>query len=81
MDDNLEMTVTKAFVETFSDPMLSTELASALSCSEVNTLAVLFDVFGARESANLWMEQHSRDDDEGDVRHDLAAAYAEVLGI
>ncbi|TCL77894.1 MULTISPECIES: hypothetical protein [unclassified Rathayibacter] len=57
------------FVSVFSREDLADDLAVRLTCVEVDALAGLLRAFGGDEAADLWITQHSTDDDEGDAHH------------
>jgi hypothetical protein len=54
------------FVEVFSAGDLSSEIATALNCTEVEALAELLRAAGREYAADYWIEDHAVDDDCGD---------------
>ncbi|MCJ1675420.1 hypothetical protein MT355_19320 [Rathayibacter sp. VKM Ac-2929] len=57
------------FVSVFSHGELADDLAPRLTCGEVDALAGLLRAFGRDEAADLWITEHSTDDDECDAHH------------
>lgn len=45
------------------------DTAGSLTCSEAEIVADLFWAFGREESADLFIEAHSRSDEEGDQHY------------
>jgi len=60
---------TAAFLEQFSSSDLAAEVASALTCSEVDALANLLTAQGADAAAADWLAAHAENDDEGDAHY------------
>lgn len=57
------------FLEQFRSSDLAAELASALTCSDVNALANLLSTQGADAAAADWLAPHAENDDEGDAHY------------
>ncbi len=59
---------TVQLIDTFGDGMLASDIATSLSCMEIEILADLFRAVGDHAIAAMWIEEHGADDDCGD-RH------------
>lgn len=59
------------FLEQFSSSDLAAEVASTLTCSEVDALANLLSAQGAdaESAAAYWLAAHAENDDEGDAHY------------
>lgn len=57
------------FALVFSRPDTAVDLATRLSCREVDALAEMLRACGQVEAAEMWIEEHATDDDEGDAHH------------
>lgn len=55
------------FKETWGDLHLAGDIASKLTCIEVEALADVFRTFGAAESAEAWISAHAEGDECGDM--------------
>lgn len=56
------------FLDVWSDSELLDNIATSLTCEEADALAGLLEFFDYDESAEVLIEAHATDDDEGD-RH------------
>ena len=57
------------FALVFSRPDTAADLATRLRCREVDALAEMLRACGQVDAADLWIEEHATDDDEGDAHH------------
>lgn len=55
------------FAPVFSRPDTAADLATRLSCREVDALAEMLRACGQVDAAEMWIEEHVTDDDEGDA--------------
>lgn len=58
-----------AFVEVWSDGMLLSEIGPRLTCREADALADLLNAEGWTAAADLLIDAHAEQDDEGDTHH------------
>jgi len=57
------------FALVFSRPDTAADLATRLSCRDVDALAEILRARGQVEAAAMWIEEHATGDDEGDAHH------------
>lgn len=60
--------VAQGFLSAFSGN-LAADVASKLTCSEVEALAELLSAMGGNEQAEGWIEEHTETDEPGDAHH------------
>lgn len=60
------ITTLSTFAKVFGAEDCAGDLATKLSCSEVEALADMLTVAGAPEAAALWIDCHAEGDDPGD---------------
>ncbi|PPT14823.1 hypothetical protein [Streptomyces cinnamoneus] len=55
------------FADVFNDGMLASMVGGKFTCGEADSLVRFFARVGRQEVAELWLECHAEDDDEGDL--------------
>lgn len=58
-----------ALVAAWSDDILASDLATKLTCAEVEVLADLMKARGEESAAEMWLELHAAGDKEGDYHY------------
>ncbi|QDK03153.1 membrane protein [Mycobacterium phage SydNat] len=58
--------VVESFMTSWADGWLAADVATYLSCVEVETLAGLLEALGEARAAKVWIEEHAKSDDCGD---------------
>lgn len=53
-------------IATLADVTTAADAGAHLTCQEVEALAVVFRAVGAPELAEMWLDEHSLSDEEGD---------------
>ncbi|AIK68936.1 hypothetical protein AVV40_gp23 [Mycobacterium phage Swirley] len=56
----------RSFLTSWADGWLAADVATYLSCVEVETLAGLLEALGEGRAASTWIEEHAEGDDCGD---------------
>lgn len=67
-----------SFVETFDDSRLAGHVGPHLTCPEAEVLATLLLEGGAADTGAMWLAQHAKGDDEGDMHFGITKATAVV---
>ncbi|GAA1042127.1 hypothetical protein GCM10009566_42220 [Streptomyces murinus] len=58
--------VAYAFTDAWSTPVITSDVAASLRCTEVDALTGLLRALGAEQAADEWTDAHARDDEPND---------------
>ncbi|WP_051828564.1 hypothetical protein [Streptomyces bicolor] len=67
MADTVPADVARAFTDAWCNTVLTSDVATSLGCTEVDTLADLLRAFGAEQAADEWIDAHAEDDEPNDA--------------
>ncbi|WP_405576117.1 hypothetical protein [Streptomyces sp. NBC_01092] len=69
MDDTVSIPadVTRAFTDAWGTTVITSDVATSLGCTEVNTLADLLRAFNAEQAADEWIDAHAEEDEPNDA--------------
>ncbi|MFF8932251.1 hypothetical protein ACF1AO_33865 [Streptomyces longwoodensis] len=55
--------VAQAFIDAWSSPVITSDVAASLRCAEIDTLTDLLRALGAEQAADEWTDAHGVDDE------------------
>lgn len=71
IDTGAALIAAESLANALADGEIASEVGTALTCGEADTLADFFRAFGYNQAADTWIRAHAEGDDEGDEHYEF----------